>query len=129
VRTFLVVMAAAVALPACGARDGAESELDSGIRGRVMLVSPCGGPANPECDSSAPFPGARLTISEITTGRTVTLEAGSDGRFVVRLPAGEYVVEPVSPVPDGFSFAKPEYVTVEPHRFSAAHPYYHTGVY
>ena len=82
-KRLLFLAALGVALAACSS-GGAPRVRDGTIQGRFVII---GGPA----------PGTPRAISgpvEIVdrTGTTRTVEAGSDGRFSVSVPAGRYTL-------------------------------------
>lgn len=117
---------------ACGPEQQAGTEtpspsvLDSGIRGIVLL-----GPVCP-VESAEPSPCltpyvANLVITD-SDGNVITrVSSGSDGRFEVLLPPGDYVIQPDNG-PDGNPSSIPQPVTVGPDEFEDVEVDYDTGL-
>jgi hypothetical protein len=124
---ILSLLSILVLLPACGSEQASQGPVDSGVRGLVFL-----GPSCPVMQKNVPCPDrlfpAKVKIRDLASGDLVaTTASGQDGRFVVRLPPGRYVLEPVSPE-EGFPFGKPVPVTVRAHAFTLARVSVDTGI-
>ncbi len=119
------LVAVALALVACGA--SAAAPIDSGIRGRVTV-----GPMCPVVQEGVPCPDRPLaaTIRIRKPGGKVvaTVRSGAEGRFRVRLAAGRYVLEPVSPNAGAPPYAPPVAVRVRAHAFSRISITYDSGI-
>jgi hypothetical protein len=113
------LIAAALLCAAC-----AKAPTDSGIRGLVTIgpVSPVQQQGEP---GAAPY-SARIVVRRPSGGTAAEVKSGADGRFSVNLAPGSYVLEPQSPA--AMPFAKPQEVTVEPHRFTAVTGQYDSGI-
>jgi hypothetical protein len=109
---FLSLLAVLALLPACGRGD-----LDSGIRGEAFIQS-CGVPfTEEECRNPPPYAG-EITIRRTSDGPVVgTIRSGADGRFVVRLEPGRYVLA-WQPEDAPWPFLKPVDVTVHAHQYT-----------
>jgi len=103
------LVAAALLCAAC-----APTPSDSGIRGLVTIgpVSPVQRQGEP---SVSPY-SATIVVRRSGGGTAAEVTSGADGRFSVNLAPGSYVLEPKSPAV--MPFAKPQEVTVDPHRFT-----------
>jgi hypothetical protein len=120
------VLIATLAL-GCGAEREAGEPVDSGVRGVVLL-----GPSCPVEQENVPCPGRPLeaNIRVLDAGSSdvvATTSSGKDGRFVVRLAPGRYVLEGVSPG-EAFPFAKPVDITVRPDTFTSATVAFDTAI-
>jgi hypothetical protein len=123
---FPLALIAVVAL-ACGGEREPAAPVDSGIRGFVVL-----GPSCPVVQVNEPCPDepfeAKIHVLDPGSSDVVaTASSDKDGRFVVRLAPGRYVLEGVSPG-EAFPFAKPVDVTVRPHAFTNATVAFDTGI-
>ena len=82
-------------LTACSAASGGVSR--SGIGGRVVVGPTCPVEQVPPSPRCAPRPlAASIRINRV--GRRApswTVRSGTDGRFSIRLPAGDYIVTPL----------------------------------
>src|SRR5919106_4749124 len=98
-------------LASCARAGGA---IDSGIEGRVLL-----GPQCPVVTEGSPCPdkpvSAEVVAMRLEDRKTFSVQSGSDGRFRLPLPPGEYEVQGL--VTAGAMFAKPVNVTVPPGEF------------
>ena len=116
-RRLLALAALALALAACG--DGPNASADSGVRGLVMR-----GPLCPVQTVANPCPDEPFAtdVRVLSTGGKVlqTVRSGSDGRFVVRIAPGHYILMTES--------GKPVDVIVRPHSFAKAVVEYDTGI-
>lgn len=125
---LLALGLAALALSACGGRNGGSSAPeDSGIRGRALLWPTC--PvvrAGTQCPPE-PYEGEIRVLGAGGGEVVATVRSGEDGRFEVRLEPGGYVLEGGSP-PGALPFAKPVDVTVRPHAFTRATVAFDTGI-
>jgi hypothetical protein len=127
VRRCLLVLALAVVIPSlasCGENiSGAPTE--TGVRGIVLAGPQCpveqeGSPCPDE-----PMPGVQV---QATAGGSVagTTRTDADGRFELRLPPGDYLLEAV--LPPGPPSAKPTSVTVPPRGFAQVTVLVDTGI-
>jgi hypothetical protein len=93
-------------LAGCARAGGAA---DSGIEGRVLL-----GPKCPVITEESPCPdepvAAEVIAMRLEDRETFSVRSGSDGRFRLALPPGDYEVQAL--VTAGAMFAKPVNVTV-----------------
>ncbi|MEX0817649.1 MAG: hypothetical protein WD027_09390 [Gaiellales bacterium] len=126
-KTLVPLALIAVLALGCGADREAAGPADSGVRGVVLL-----GPSCPVVQENVPCPDQpfEATIRVLDPGSSdvvATTSSGKDGRFVVRLAPGRYVLEGVSPG-EAFPFAKPVDVTVRPHAFTSATVAFDTGI-
>lgn len=106
----------ATATPA--ARDGeapgkAAATAPSGIRGQARIgpVTPVQRPGEP---ATRPFPGAVLVARQLAGAAEVArVTADASGAFVLRLPPGTYLLEPLPPHPGApYPHGKTQHVTV-----------------
>jgi hypothetical protein len=113
------LIAAALLCAAC-----APAPSDSGIRGLVTIgpVSPVQQQGEP---GATPY-SARIVVRRSGGGTAAEVKSGADGRFSVNLAPGSYVLEPQSPAV--MPFAKPQEVTVDPHRFTEVTVQYDSGI-
>lgn len=100
----------------------------SGIRGRVLI-----GPQCPVVHVESPCPDlpfdAEIRVVRADSEEVVaTVRSGPDGRFLVALPPGDYVLEPVPPTPGDLPRAAPVPVTVGAHRFTSVTVVFDTGI-
>jgi hypothetical protein len=126
-KTLVPLVLIAVLALGCGAEREAAGLADSGVRGVVLL-----GPTCPVVQENVPCPDkpceAKIRVLDPGSSDVVaTTSSGKDGRFVVRLAPGRYVLEGVSPG-EALPFAKPVDVTVRPHAFTSATVAFDTGI-
>jgi hypothetical protein len=126
-KTLLPLVLIAILALGCGAEREAGEPVDSGVRGIVLL-----GPSCPVEQANEPCPEkpyeADIRVVDADSGEVVaTTSSGKDGRFVVRLAPGRYVLEGVSPG-EAFPFAKPVDITVRPDTFTSATVAFDTGI-
>ena len=93
-------------------------QIESGIEGQVFISPSRPGPIRPGLPHKAPYE-TTLAITRAGEDREFTrLKTGSDGRFRVALPPGEYEIGPVSDKPGRFlPRASPQQVKVLPGQF------------
>jgi hypothetical protein len=118
-RRLLALAGLALALAACGGQSAPTASGDSGIRGQVLRGPLC--PVVTQADPCPDEPYATDVRVLAASGKLVaTVQSGSDGRFVVRLEPGHYVLmtEQGSPLD----------VIVDPHSFAQAVVEYDTGI-
>lgn len=128
-----VVLTGALAfgLSACGPEllaspTPAPSVLDSGIRGIVLLSPTCAVQLADASPCVKPYV-ARLVIAD-TDGNTVAeVTSASDGTFEVKLPAGDYTIQP-EPGDGGDPSGTPQSVTVAPDDYVDVEIDYDTGI-
>jgi hypothetical protein len=126
-KTLVPLLSILVFLFGCGSERAAEAPLDSGIRGLVLL-----GPNCPVFQEGVPCPdgahdGEVRVLRSGSDDVVATVQSGKDGRFVVRLPPGRYVLAPVSPE-GGLPFGKPVDVVVRAHAFTLVRVRFDTGI-
>jgi hypothetical protein len=126
-KTLVPLVLIAILALGCGSEQEAAAPADSGVRGLVLL-----GPHCPAEQADMPCPDepfeAEIRVVDPGSGEVVaTTRSGKDGRFVVELAPGSYMLEGVSPG-EAFPFAKPVDVTVEPHAFTNATVAFDTGI-
>jgi hypothetical protein len=126
-RLFLAVAFTAIALAACG-DDAYDGPGDSGIRGQALT-----GPQCPVVQQGSPCPDepieATVDVLSATGDRVTTFTTGDDGRFELKLPPGEYSLDPQPPDPDSpFPAGVQQTVTVEPGRYTEIIIQYDTGI-
>jgi hypothetical protein len=126
VPALVLVLLAAVT---CGGESEPEEDIDSGIRGLVLL-----GPQCPVVQAGSPCPDipmeADVRVVDGATSRVVTtFRSAPDGSFRVGLAPGRYRLEPLPPRPgSSLPFAKPVDITVRPHVFTEVVISYDTGI-
>jgi len=124
-RLVPLIAALAVLVAGCGGADRSGASADSGVTGRVVR-----GPLCPVVQEGAPCPDepyeADVRILNANGELVTTVHSGKDGRFVVRLEPGRYVLEGVERAE--VLFAKPVDVVVEPHAFTHAVVVFDTGI-
>jgi hypothetical protein len=118
-RRLLTLAAVSLALAACGSHAATSAADDSGIRGRVLR-----GPLCPVATQENPCPdepyATDVRVVSASGKIVATVRSGSDGRFVVHLDPGHYVLmtEQGSPLD----------VIVGAHSFAQAVVEYDTGI-
>ena len=119
-KRILPLIVAALLLAACGGGGGATTgPLDSGVRGQVLR-----GPMCPVVSLDDPCPdepyATDIRILTSAGGQIATAHSGADGRFVVSLAPGHYILmtDQGSPVD----------VVVQAHAFAQATVEYDTGI-
>ena len=119
------VMLSAGALLAISPASGVSYQVDSGIRGRVLLAPTC--PVQrPGRSCTRPYQ-AWMTIRREPSGAVaLRVRSSPAGRFTARLPAGGYRLQPHNARP--FPRARPQTVTVDPHRFTEVTVRFDTGI-
>jgi hypothetical protein len=106
------------------------AQTESGIEGQTLISPTRPGPARADGPPAvAPYP-ATLTIVSTASGREVArLKTGSDGRFRVALPPGEYRIIPVQETPGRFQpHASEELVSVLPGQFAHVKMEFDSGI-
>jgi Carboxypeptidase regulatory-like domain len=113
----------AILILASCARAGGSA--DSGIEGRVLL-----GPQCPVVTKGSPCPdkpvAADVVAMRLDDREEFRARSGSDGRFRLALPPGDYEVQAL--VTAGAMFAKPVKVTVPPGEFVSVDVLLDTGI-
>lgn len=124
-RLVPVIAALAVLVAGCGDADRSGASADSGVTGRVVR-----GPLCPVVQEGLPCPDepyeADVRIRDTSGDVVTTVRSGKDGRFVVTLEPGRYVLEGVERAE--VFFAKPVDVVVEPHAFTPAVVVFDIGI-
>jgi hypothetical protein len=105
------------------------TQSESGIEGRTFISPTHPGPTREGESSSAPYE-ATLSIVAMSSDREVArLKTGSDGRFRVALPPGEYRIIHVQERPGRFlPRAAEETVTVRPGQFAHIEIHFDSGM-
>jgi hypothetical protein len=105
------------------------AQTESGIEGQTLISPTRPGPVRADTPSTAPY-AATLAIVAKASGREVArLKTGSDGRFRVALPPGQYRVVPVQERPGRFlPSASEEEVTVRPGQFARVEIHFDSGM-
>ena len=101
---------------------------ESGIEGQTLISPTRPGPERADAPSSAPYPATLVIVT--ASGREVArLKTGSDGRFRVALPPGEYRVVPMQERPGRFMpNASEENVTVRPGQYARVEIHFDSGM-
>ena len=103
--------------------------LQSGIRGQVMAgpISPVERPGHP---NTRPLPGAVITVQAGGARKEIARQkADDDGRFVMVLPKGNYLLVPLPPRPGSSRpHASSQSVKVESNKFTEVTVQYDTGI-
>lgn len=117
---------ALAALTACGAVVAAPP--DSGIAGRVLIGPVCPVVQVGQDCADRPF-RASIRIRRVGESTVVaTARSGKNGRFRVALPAGRYVLDPVSPNPGAPPRAGQVVVRVKVHAWTRVTITYDSGI-
>lgn len=106
------------------------TQTESGIEGQTLISPTHPGPIRADAPPAvAPYP-ATLAIISTASGREVArLKTGSDGRFRVALPPGEYRIVAVQEKPGRFQpRASEELVNVLPGQFAHVEIHYDSGM-
>jgi hypothetical protein len=106
------------------------AQTESGIEGQTLISPIRPGPIRADApQSAAPYP-ATLAIISTASGREVArLKTGSDGRFRVALPPGEYRIIPEQEKPGRFQpRASEELISVQPGQFARIEIHYDSGI-
>ena len=113
------LVALALVLASCSSTPG-----DSGIEGMVTIgpISPVQRQGEP---GERPYAG-RILVKRMDGRAVAEVMSGADGRFKVDLKPGSYRLEPQSPGP--LPIARPQEVTVEPHKFTEVSVSYDSGI-
>ena len=70
----------------------------------------------------------KITVLEVRSGQVVTtIRSSADGRFRIKLPAGQYELQVLRPT-DRSASGPPQLVVVQPHAFSQATLQFDTGI-
>jgi hypothetical protein len=126
------VLALGLIALACGPEQGTGSEtpsptvITSGIRGIVLLGPVCPTDSGDTSPCLTPY-AANLVITDSDGNVVTSVTSGSDGRFEVLLPPGDYVIQPDNG-PDGNPSSIPQPVTVAPDEFEEVEIDYDTGL-
>jgi hypothetical protein len=102
---------------------------ESGVEGQVFISPTRPGPIRPGLPNKAPYE-TTLVIQTAGEGREVArLKTGSDGRFRVKLPPGEYEIMPGADRPGRFlPRASPQQVKVLAGQFAQVTIYFDSGM-
>jgi hypothetical protein len=134
-RTFVPALFVLLVMTGCAAQGsgavgdtgGTRPSLDSGIRGVTVA-----GPQCPVEIAGSPCPDKPLAAAfdvQAPNGDVVAhARSGDDGKFLVVLQPGHYVVNPGPPASGPFPVGKPVDVVVRPHRFTRVTVTYDTGI-
>jgi len=123
-----ILVAMVIALGGCGPGGPTPAPsvlLDSGIHGFVQL-----GPTCPVVTRDVPCTTpyvAVLVILDSNDGEVARVTSGTDGRFEVLLPPGEYTIAP-TPGGDPLPSAPPQAVSVVAGAFTEIEINYDTGI-
>jgi hypothetical protein len=125
-----VVLAAGVACDMPPVDAGATPQAPSGIRGTVILAPTC--PISEEPDPLNPIPcltpyAAELVILDADNQVAARVTSGTDGRFAVDLPPGDYVITPLGGG-DPFPMAQPLSVSVMAGEYAEVEVNYDSGI-
>ena len=119
---FLIVV---LAVAAVDATSEAQSRPDSGVRGHVLYGPTC--PVQRPGQTCVRPYAAWITIRREPKGTVVArVHAGADGRFSIRLRAGDYLLVPGNGKP--FPRAKSQSVSVRRHRFTTVTIRFESGI-
>ena len=102
----------------------------SGIKGTVLLGPTCSIEASPGANNPVPCLtpyAAKLVILDNEGVKVATVTSGSDGKFQVDLPPGDYVVTPDSGT-DSYPIAQPQSVSVSAGVYTEIQVNYDTGI-
>ena len=102
----------------------------SGIRGTVLLGPTCPVSGTPGDDNPVPCVtayAASLVVLDTESAVVARVTSGTDGKFQVDLPPGEYVVTPATGA-DTYPIAQPVSVTVQPGTYVDVEINYDTGI-
>jgi hypothetical protein len=112
----LALLVCGAFLVGCGGGAGG-GDPDSGIRGQAIIES-CGVPfSEADCRTPPPYVG-EISVRRVLGGPVVrTIRTGADGRFVVRLYPGRYVLD-WEPQDVPWPFLKPVEATVRAHQYT-----------
>lgn len=108
---------------------GVTTQGESGVEGQVFISPMRPGPIRQGLPNKAPYE-TTLVIQTAGEGREVArLKTGSDGRFRVKLPPGEYEIMPAADRPGRFlPRASPQQVKVLPGQFAQVTIYFDSGM-
>lgn len=133
-RLLTVALAAGVLVAVCGCSELGipfdSPAAPSGIRGMVLLGPTC--PTGAEPGANDPVPcltpyAATLVVLDGENVAVTRVTSGSDGRFSVDLPPGEYVVAPETGT-DSYPIAQPLSVVVSAGQYTEIEINYDTGI-
>jgi hypothetical protein len=125
----------AITLAACGT-NASGSARDSGVTGAVLAgpgcpvhQEPAGGQPDQQRAACEDKPvQADIRVLEVRSGQVVTtIRSSADGRFRIKLPAGQYELQVLRPT-DRSASGPPQLVVVQPHAFSQATLQFDTGI-
>jgi uncharacterized lipoprotein YbaY len=124
----VIVLLVACAPPGAGSPSPEASlVLTSGVRGVVLLGPTCGAQSADASPCVTPYAASMVITDE--SGATVgRIASGSDGRFEISLPPGNYVITPANG-PNGVPFAQSAIpVTVVPDEYAPVEVDYDSGI-
>jgi hypothetical protein len=121
----VVALAGVIALAASSPVGRAEGRLHSGVRGKVLYGPTC--PVERIGQTCVKPYETTLRIRKRATRKVVArTRSGTDGRFIVRLAPGRYIIEPVSGRP--YPHASPQPVLVRRHEFTKVTIEFDSGI-
>ena len=125
---MLITLLTAIALAGCAEGSTGSTGGDSGIRGRVTL-----GPLCPVERVGSPCPdkpmAAQIQIRDASGDVITTVSSGDDGRFIVALAPGSYVLQGLAPTPGSpFPIGGQVSARVRPHEFTQVTVAFDTGI-
>lgn len=104
------------------------TESGTGVSGKIILSSTCGGPAQSGENCTKPYK-ATVIVKNKTTGKEVTrFTSDTNGNFSVKLDPGIYILEPVNKPNDIYPVGKPQEVKVTQGKMTDVTIIYETGM-
>ena len=106
------------------------AQTESGIEGQTLISPTRPGPVRADAPPDvAPYPATLAIVSTASNREVARFKTGSDGRFRVALPPGEYRVIPVQERPGRFQpRASEEVVNVLPGQFARIEIHFDSGM-
>lgn len=99
----------------------------SGIDGMIVLGPTCSGTPAPGDPCMMPYEATVFVLSE--EGNLVTqFRSGTDGKFVINIPAGTYILDPQQPPGNSPYTVNKQTVTVPQGRYAEVSIIYDTGI-